>query len=78
VRSNRTREHFGQGFYDKGARVLRLEVVVHNAKELRCGEVMEKLPVLLERMSEMLVGFLNTMQVAHLSFLGQGTFERRP
>jgi len=62
--------------YDKGGRVLRVEVVVHNAKDLRCGKVLEKLPVLLERMSGMLVRFLNTVQVAHVSFLDQGAFER--
>jgi hypothetical protein len=62
--------------YDKGGRVLRVEVVVHNAKELRCGKVLEKLPTLLERMSGMLVRFLNTVQMAHVSFLDQGAFER--
>jgi hypothetical protein len=62
--------------YDKGGRVLRVEVVVHNAKELRCGKLLEKLPVLLERMSGMLVRFLNTVQVAHVSFLDEGAFER--
>lgn len=60
---------------DKGGRVLRVEVVVHNAKELRCGKVLQKLPVLLERMSGMLVRFLNTVQVAQVSFLDQGAFE---
>lgn len=62
--------------YDKGERVLRVEVVVSNAKELRCGKVLEKLPVLLERMSAMLVRFLDTVQVAHINFLDQGTFEQ--
>ena len=33
--------------YDKGGRVLRIEVVVHNAKELRCGKMLDKLPTLL-------------------------------
>src|SRR3990172_3273432 len=60
--------------YDKGNRVLRIEVVAHNAKDLRCGRVLEKLPLLLERMSAMLVRFL--MQVAHVSFLDQCAFER--
>jgi hypothetical protein len=62
--------------YDKGARVLRIEVVVHNTKDLRCGKVLEKLPVLLERMRAMLVRFLNTVQAAHVSFLDEGAFER--
>ena len=61
--------------YDKGARVLRIEVVVHNTKALRCGKVLEKLPVLLERMHGMLVRFLNTVQAAHVSFLDAGAFE---
>lgn len=56
--------------------MLRVEVVVHNAKELRCGKLLEKLPVLLERMSGMLVRLLNTVQVAHISFLDKGAFER--
>jgi len=62
--------------YDKGGRVLRIEVVVHNAKDLRCGKVLEKLPVLLERMSAMLVRFLDTVQAAHVSFLDEGAFQR--
>ena len=61
--------------YDKGERVLRIEVVVHNAKELRCGKVLEKLPVLLERMNGILVRFLDTVQAAHVAFLDEGTFD---
>jgi len=68
--------HLTLKIYDKGGRVLRVEVVVHNAKALQCGKVLDKLPVLLERMSGMLVRFLNTVQVAHLSFLDEGAFER--
>ena len=62
--------------YDKGGRVLRVEVVVHNAKDLRCGKVLDKRPLLLERRSGMLVRFLNTVPVAHVSFLDEGAFER--
>jgi hypothetical protein len=62
--------------YDKGARVLRVEVVVHNTKDLRCGKVLDKLPVMLERMSGMLVRFLDMVQVAHVSFLDEGAFEQ--
>ena len=68
--------HLTLKIYDKGGRVLRVEVVVHNAKALRCGKVLEKLPALLEQMSGMLVRFLNTVQVAHVSFLDEGAFER--
>lgn len=61
--------------YDKGARVLRIEVVVHNAKELRCGKMLDRLPTLLARMQDMLVRFLDTVQAAHISFLDAGTLE---
>jgi hypothetical protein len=61
--------------YDKAERVLRIEVVVHNSKDLRCGKVLEKLPVLLERMNGMLVRFLDTVQAAHVTFLDEGAFE---
>ena len=37
--------------YDKGARVLRIEVIVHSVKELRCGKRLEKLPIMLTRLS---------------------------
>jgi hypothetical protein len=61
--------------YDKGGRVLRIEVVVHNAKELRCGKMLDRLPTLLARMQDMLVRFLDTVQAAHISFLDVGTLE---
>lgn len=62
--------------YDKGERVLRAEVVVHNAKALRSGKVLQKVPELLARMEEMLVRFLNTVQAAHVSFLDEPAFDR--
>jgi len=62
--------------YDKGGRVLRIEVVAHNVKDLRCGKVLDKLPDLLKRMREMLVRFLGTVQAAHVAFLDEGAFER--
>ena len=61
--------------YDKGGRVLRIEVVVHNAKELRCGKMLDRLPTLLARMQDMLVRFLDTVQAADISFLDAGTLE---
>jgi hypothetical protein len=62
--------------YDKGGRVLRIEVVAHNVKDLRSGKVLDKLPDLLKRMREMLERFLGTVQAAHVAFLDEGAFER--
>lgn len=70
--------HFGKltlKIYDKGDRVLRIEVVAHNVKELRCGKLVEKLPQLLDKMEKIAVDFLNVVQAAHVSFLDEGTFE---
>ena len=70
--------HFGKltlKIYDKGDRVLRVEIVAHNVKDLRCGALMEKLPQLLETMGQYLNNFLNIVQAAHVSFLDEGTFD---
>ena len=64
--------HFGRltlKMYDKGERVLRIELIVNNTAELRCGKGIEKLPAILERSQQMIVEFLGVVQAAHLSFL---------
>jgi hypothetical protein len=64
--------HFGKltlKFYDKGDRVLRVEIIVNNIEELRCGKRLEKLPGMLQRLQTIVVEFLGTVQAAHLSFL---------
>jgi hypothetical protein len=64
--------HFGKltlKMYDKGDRVLRVEVIVNNIEELRCGKLVEKLPGMLERLQKIVVEFLGVVQAAHLSFL---------
>jgi len=62
--------------YDKGQRVLRVEVTVHNAGQLGCGKLLPKLPQLLKRMRQILQRFLSVVQAAHLSFLDLGAFEQ--
>lgn len=61
--------------YDKGERVLRVEVKALNTAALKVGKLLEKLPEILGRMQEMLVRFLAVVQAAHLSFLDAGQFE---
>src|SRR5262249_31791834 len=61
--------HFGKltlKMYDKGDRVLRVEIIVNNIEELRCGKRLEKLPGMLERLQAMVVAFLGVVQAAHL------------
>ena len=47
--------------------MLRIEVVVHDARDLHGGKLLDKLPALLERVSGMLVRFLNTVQARPIS-----------
>lgn len=64
--------HFGKltlKLYDKGDRVLRVEIIVNNIEELRCGKRLEKLPGMLERLQTIVVEFLGVVQAAHLSFI---------
>jgi len=46
-----------------------MEAIAHNTKGLRCGKVIEKLPIMLKKLQEMTIGFLNVVQAAHHSFL---------
>jgi hypothetical protein len=64
--------HFGRltlKMYDKGERVLRIELIVNHTAELQCGKAIEKLPVILERSQQIIIEFLSAVQAAHLSFL---------
>ncbi len=55
--------------------MLRVEIVAHNGKDLRCGALVEKWPRLLKTMEPYLHHFLNIVQAAHVSFLDEGTFD---
>jgi hypothetical protein len=70
--------HFGKWtlkIYDKGDRVLRVEIVAHNVKALHCRTGVERLPELLQKMRQNVATFLNVVQAAHISFLDEGTFD---
>jgi hypothetical protein len=64
--------------YDKGGRVLRIEAIAHNVKDLRCGKGLEKLPVMLAKLQRMVIDFLNVLCAAHLSFLGGEVLDTLP
>jgi hypothetical protein len=64
--------HFGKltlKMYDKGERALRIEIIVNNVEELRCGKRLEKLPLILERLEQIVIRFLAVVHSAHLSFI---------
>jgi len=64
--------------YDKGDRVLRAEVIVHNVGELRCGKALNKLPGVVDELRRMTIGFLNVVQAADVRFLGERDLDRLP
>ena len=64
--------HFGKltlKMYDKGARVLRIEAIAHDAKVLRRGNSLPRFPLLAVELQRMVIAFLNAVQAAHVSFL---------
>ncbi len=73
--------HFGPltlKLYDKGARVLRIEVIVHSVKALRCGKRLEKLSILLARLQRMVIDFLNVIYAAHRGTLAAEALDTLP
>lgn len=61
--------------YDKGERVLRVEAIVHNAKDLRCGRALQNLSCMVTALQEMTLRFLNVLRYAHLAFLDAGALD---
>jgi hypothetical protein len=73
--------HFGRltlKLYDKGERVLRIEVIVHSVKELRCGKRLEKLSIVLAKLQGIVIDFLNVVHAAHLSTVDAGALDALP
>jgi hypothetical protein len=73
--------HFGRltlKVYDKGARVLRIEVITHSVKDLRCGKRLEKLPIVLARLQRIVIDFLDVVHAAHLGSLDPAALDALP
>ena len=73
--------HFGRltlKMYTKGERVLRIEAIAHNTKELRCGRVVERFPRIISRLASMLERFLNVVRCVDGPWISHGTFESLP
>jgi hypothetical protein len=64
--------HYGKltlKIYDKGGRLLRVEVIVHNTKAMKLGRSLEKLPLIVSALREILNRFLNTVHCVSVRFL---------
>jgi len=73
--------HFGKltlKVYTKGERVLRIEVMVHNIKELRCGRLLERFSTIVTRLQQILGQFLNNVYAMDAAFVADATLDELP
>jgi hypothetical protein len=62
--------------YDKGERVLRIEVICHNAKELNCKRDVDNFPMIIKKLRQILDLFVNVLYFSHVSFIDKGEFDQ--
>jgi len=51
--------------YDKGARVLRIEMIARHVADLRCGRLLARVPEMLRQTRQTLLNFLTVVQAVH-------------
>lgn len=64
--------------YTKGECVLRIEIVVHNTQELRCGRSLENLPKILALACGVLERFMNSLSCMDQYFIADQMLEQLP
>jgi hypothetical protein len=62
--------------YDKGERTLRAEIMLLNARDLKCKRSLENLPQIVKCLKQIMTNFLNSITFAHISFLDDGSYDR--
>lgn len=73
--------HFGLltvKMYSKGERVLRVEVITHNARRLACGYSIEKFPAIVGELKGVVERFVQRLRCVDVSFIDAGALERWP
>jgi hypothetical protein len=64
--------------YTKGERVLRIEVVVHNTEQLRCGRSLEKFPEIVVQAKSILERFMDALSCIDQCFIADRMLEQLP
>ena len=64
--------------YTKGERLLRIEVVVHNTEQLRCGRSLEKFPEIVVQAKSILERFIDALSCIDQCFIADGMLEQLP
>lgn len=73
--------HFGKltaKMYSKGERVLRIEVIVHNTKELHCGRSLPNFAQIVLRLKEILNRFLNALRCIDIAAISDDSLDEWP
>src|SRR6266403_1060787 len=64
--------------YTKGERVLRIEVVAHNTRELNCGRSLDKFPEVVSRLKSVLERFADALSCIDQCFIADDMLEQLP
>lgn len=73
--------HFGKltvKMYTKGEHVLRIEVIIHNAKALPCGRSLPKFSEIVSRLKGILNRFLNVARCIDVACIGEARLDELP
>ncbi|MEW6375509.1 MAG: hypothetical protein AB1502_06930 [Thermodesulfobacteriota bacterium] len=73
--------HFGKltvKMYSKGERVLRIEVIVHNTKQLRCRKRIDRFPQIIALLKGILERFLKVLRGADVTFIDNERLDTWP
>ncbi|MCK5266653.1 MAG: hypothetical protein KAR07_00670 [Spirochaetes bacterium] len=71
--------HFGKvtlKLYDKGERILRAEVVVHNARELKCKRSVSNFKEIVSKLNTIMNSFMDNLCYTHVSLLDDGSLKK--
>ena len=71
--------HFGKltlKIYTKGERVLRIEAMAHNTRELKCGRSLEKFPHIVSKLKAILERFQQALSCIDQCFIADRTLEQ--
>lgn len=68
----------GLKMYSKGEHVLRIEATAHNTAALRCGRVVERFPVLVTALSDMVFRFLGVLRGLDVAWIEDTTLDQLP
>lgn len=73
--------HFGKltaKIYSKGERVLRVETIAHNTKNLHCGKLINRFGAIAETLKSILERFVQSLHCLDASFIDAGLLENLP